>query len=248
MIHYHGSPLGGHADDAVRFFAGRHAFVSVEYPQQVGVVASVCQSFALDNGAFSVWRRGGTLNLDAVYGFYGDWLKHPACDWAIIPDVIQGSEDDNDSLLKAWPFSRTQGVPVWHYHESLERLDRLVSEWPRVALGSSGEWPTPGTSSWWSRTNEAMIVACDEAGYPKCKLHGLRMLSPKLVKRLPLASADSTNAVRNARDGTMRWESGVKPLRQSTRAIVIAESIESSLTACRWKAKRIVRQLSLVNQ
>jgi hypothetical protein len=35
----------------------RHAFVSFERPEQVALAAEICQSFALDNGAFSC---GGT--------------------------------------------------------------------------------------------------------------------------------------------------------------------------------------------
>ena len=54
------------------------------------------------------------------------------------PDVIDGDEASNDELLLAWP-KELRGVPVWHLHESLERLQRLASEWPTVAFGSSGQ-------------------------------------------------------------------------------------------------------------
>jgi hypothetical protein len=61
-----------------------------------------------------------------------------------VPDVIDGTEDDNDALLASWP-ADIRGVPVYHLHESLDRLDFLCTRWPTVALGSSGQWPTPGT-------------------------------------------------------------------------------------------------------
>lgn len=233
MIHYHGSPIGGKQDEAARFFARRHAFISYEHRHQEEIVKNVCQSFALDNGAFSVWKRGGELDIDGLYRWYEDVMKHPGCDWVVIPDVISGTERQNDEFERSWPFSRTQGVPVWHYHESLDRLRRLSEDWARIALGSSGEWPTPGTSSWWKRTHEVMKTVCDEDGKPRCKLHGLRMLNPSIFRHLPLSSADSTNAVRNCRDG-IAWSGAYKPPHGWLRATVIAERVEVFTSATRY--------------
>lgn len=234
LIHYHGSPIGGKQDEAARFFARRHAFISFAYRNQESIIKEVCQSFAIDNGAFSIWKRGGVLDIDGLYRWYEETLKHPSCDWAVIPDVIDGDESENDRLIESWPFSKSQGVPVWHYHESVERLSRLAVEWPRIALGSSGEWPKPGTGEWWQRTTQAMNVLCDENGRPKCKVHGLRMLSPKIFRHIPLASADSTNAVRNCRDGPA-WNHPHKPPHQWLRAIVIAERVEAFGSPSRFR-------------
>ncbi|WP_235592043.1 MULTISPECIES: hypothetical protein [Pseudomonas] len=100
-----------------------------------------------------------------------DWHRHPGFDWALIPDVIDGDEKANDVLLAAWP-SGLRGVPVWHLHESIERLHRLASEWPTVAFGSSGQWESPSTSALWKRMAAAMDAICDEQGRPMCRLHG----------------------------------------------------------------------------
>ena len=153
-------------------------------------------SVVIENGAYTIWKQGGQLDIDGYMRFCEEWYRHPSVAWCLIPDVIEGNESDNDAMLADWPRA-IPGVPVWHYHESLDRLERLSHEWPIVALGSSGEWPVPGVGKWWDRTAEAMKVVCDEKGRPRCKLHGLRMLSIKILKKLPLASADSTNIVRN---------------------------------------------------
>lgn len=58
MIHYHGTPAGGTRDDAARFLRGRHALVPWVRDEDIGTVAEVCQSFMLDNGAFSAWKSG----------------------------------------------------------------------------------------------------------------------------------------------------------------------------------------------
>lgn len=241
MIHYHGTPCGATREDVARFLAGRHALIPWVRNEDIGTAAEVCQSFCLDNGAFSAWKSGEPI---ADWRPYMEWVKqwcgHPAYDFAIIPDVIDGDEAANDKLLCQWVNWDgwrgrnwwSHGVPVWHMHESLERLSRLVKGWPRVAIGSSGQWPNPGTASWWLRMAEAMSVACDETGRPQCKLHGLRMLDPAIFHRLPLASADSTNAVRNS--SSYRRFGMYCPPNASTRMSVIAERMEAHQSAALW--------------
>ncbi len=196
VIKYHGTPIGGKRLGVAEFLRGRCALVPFPRPEDMPVACEECDSVIIDNGAFTVWKQGGTLDVSGYMKFVEEWYRHPAVAWSLIPDVIEGTEADNDAMLNDWP--RTiPGVPVWHYHESLDRLDRLSHEWGIVALGSSGEWPVPGVGKWWDRTDEAMRMICDDKGRPRCKLHGLRMLSRKIVGKVPLMSADSTNVARN---------------------------------------------------
>src|SRR5262249_51443423 len=124
---------------ALRAWTGRHAFVSYAEPRQIETAASVCQSFALDNGAFSLWKADKPTDWNGYYEWSASWLRHPACDFAVIPDVIGGTEEENDALIDAWPHGHC-GVPVWHLNESAHRLVRLAETWPRVALGSAEEF------------------------------------------------------------------------------------------------------------
>lgn len=164
-----------------------------------------------------------------------EWHRHPRFDWALIPDAITGGEAENEALLAAWPADlRPAGVPVWHLHESPTRLDRLVRDWPRVALGSSGQWATPGTAPWRRRMGQALAVACDAEGRPRIKLHGLRMLDPRLFTRLPLASADSTNAATNS-DRLSRFGGCYVPPSRAARATVIADRVEAHQSAAVWR-------------
>lgn len=231
MIHYHGTPCGATRQDVSRFLAGRHALVPWTRPEDCAAAAEVCQSFIVDNGAFTAWKSGKPIQCwQRYYDWCEEWHRHPGFDWAIIPDVIEGTEGENDALLDEWP-SHIDGVPVWHFHESLERLERLCS-WPRIALGSSGEWPNPGTRRWWQRLAEAMAVICDGFGRPRCKLHGLRMLDPAIFHGIPLASADSTNAVRNS-SNVDRFGMYCPPT-AAQRMDIIASRIEAHNSACRW--------------
>lgn len=222
VIHYHGGPITPETC-ALRAWRGRHAFVSWAHPAQLKLAASICQSFALDNGAFSFWRSGTPVDWPAYYDWCAEWLRHPACDWAIIPDVIGGSEAENDDLAGAWPHGLA-GVPVWHLNESIERLVRLAAAWPRVALGSAAEFDVRKPSACLARLAEA-LPAISSDGRPLVKLHGLRMLSPAIVTRVPLASADSTNVARNIGiDGA--WTGRYAPATKEGRTDVLVERIE----------------------
>lgn len=235
MIHYHGTPIGGSRVDVVRFLAGRHALIPFTYQEDIGTAAHVCQSFCLDNGAFSVWKSGKTLDVEGYKRWVLEWCHHPGFDWALIPDVIEGAEEENDAMMADWCNDGLArfGVPVWHLHESLERLARLCAEWRVVALGSSGRWANPGSGAWWERMNEAMNVACDASGRPHARLHGLRMLDPEIFTRLPLSSADSTNAAVNS--GSVMRFGMYKPPTSSQRAEVIAERIEAHNSSALWQ-------------
>jgi hypothetical protein len=218
-----------------RFLAGRHALIPFARPDDLQVALAVCQSIVLDNSAFSLWRKGGG---DVDVGGYHAWVHsiagHPALDWCLIPDKIDGTEDDNVELVTTWlrMGSRVCGVPVWHMHESMDWLDYLVSHFQIVAIGSSGEWRTPGTSRWWDRISDAMRIACDERGRPRARLHGLRMLDPDIFTRLPFASADSTNAAVNS--GSVNRFGIYVPPTAAQRAEVIAHCIESQNSAAHW--------------
>lgn len=234
MIHYHGTPMTP-AADMVKAFAARHAMVSFEDPRQIEVAAEICQSVVLDNGAFSAWRQGKPYDFGGYYAWAAKWLWHPAVEWAVIPDVIDGSEADNDALLREWPLPRWlgRGVPVYHMHESIERLSRLAADYPRVALGSSGAYATVGTEQWWARMADMMDAICDGEGRPMVKLHGLRMLDPGVFSKLPLSSADSTNVARNVGIDSA-WRQSYAPDSRATRALILMERIERHASAAYW--------------
>lgn len=234
MIHYHGTPIGGTRQDGARFLQGRHALVPFSYPDDMPIVADVCKSFVFDNGAFTTWKQGKPMDVKGYYKWVEEWHKHPGFQWALIPDVIDGDEADNDKEIQAWCDTgpALYGVPVWHLHESLDRLVRLCEEWTTVALGSSGQWPNPGRQDWWHRMAEVMNAICDSEGRPAAKLHGLRMLDPDIFTRLPLTSADSTNAAVNC--GSLNRFGIYKPPTAAQRAAVIAERIESHNSAPVW--------------
>jgi hypothetical protein len=234
VIHYHGTPIGGTRAEVAEFLIGRHALVPFSRPDDIAIVADVCQSFCLDNGAFTAWKKGGEVDFGAYLAWVREWHQHPGFDWCVIPDVIEGDERANNELLDQWTDEASDivGVPVWHLHESIDRLVALACRWPRVALGSSGQWASPGAAAWWRRMADAMSAVCDDHGRPMTRLHGLRMLDPEVFTRLPLASADSTNASVNS--GSVARFGIYPPPTRSQRAAVIAARIEMHNSAVTW--------------
>ena len=227
MIHYHGLPITPATCAEVAVRAG-HAFVSFAHPGQLGVAVAGCQSFAVDNGAFSAWKSGKPIiDWTRFYNFAHECKRFPSCDFCVIPDVIDGSEADNDALLQEWPLPSWFGAPVWHLHESFDRLERLVMQaWPRICLGSSGQFATIGSERWWRRMGEAMRVLCDDAGQPYCRLHGLRMLDPQVFTQFPFASADSVNIGKNIGIDS-RWDGPYAPPTKEARTQLMRSRVEA---------------------
>lgn len=204
VIHYHGTPITPRPK--LHELAGRCFCVSFADPRDVRVCHEIGQSVMLDNGAFTFWRRGGQPDWNGYMAWAEPWLDYPTT-WAVIPDVIDGDEAENDRLLANWRLP--DGAPVWHLHESLERLQRLATSYERICFGSSGSFATVGTVAWHRRVSAAFDTVADERGRVPW-IHMLRGLS-LAGRHYPFASADSTNAARN-HNGS--WRSKPKPIAQ----------------------------------
>lgn len=231
MIHYHGTPITPR--ERLYELAGRHFCVSYAEPRDVKVCHEIGQSVMLDNGAFSLWDSGKLIDWPGYYEWAEPWLDFPTT-WAVIPDVIDGEEEDNDRLLVEWFQTRLpKGAPVWHLHESLERLRRLAHGYERVCFGSSGAYRDPGTDKWHRRISEAFDVISDERGRVPW-IHMLRAMSEASGSHYPFASADSTNAARNHAGS---WRRDRTPIR------VLADRSDALQCSGRWE--RVGTQLEV---
>ena len=212
MIHYHCADI--HPHHRLTELAGRHLLVSHAYPTAAMISHQIAQSCLLDNGAFSVWRSGKKADWNAFYQWSNVYLDCPTT-WAIIPDIIDAGEDAQDDLIAQWPHG-DRGSPVWHMDESIERLLRLIDAWPRVCIGSAGEWPDVGTDSWHRRMTHAFNEVSKRGRLPY--LHGLRMQG--VGHLYPFASVDSADIARNnnrpqntIRGMAARWDCVQPPIK-----------------------------------
>lgn len=219
MLHYHGTPITPRSrllDLVGRCFCVRYgAHDDLEIAHEIG------QATMLDNGAFSFWTKGASVDWHGYYRWCEPWLDYQTT-WAVIPDVIDGGEVENDALIVQWPFE-DRGAPVWHMHEPIERLLRLSAKWPRVCLGSSGDYAIVGDERWHRRMGEAMDVLCGDGPAPVW-LHMLRGMALS-GSHYPFASVDSTNIAQNHNRGN-----GVK---RDIR--VMADGLDGRQCAARWR-------------
>lgn len=190
-IHYHGTPITPRA--VLEHLAGRNFCVSFFRPDDVEWCHRFGQSVMLDNGAFSVWRSGKSVDWLDFYGWAEQWLAYPTT-WAVIPDVIMGDAAANDALIGQWPHGQ-RGAPVWHMHEPIDRLKALCDGWERVCIGSSAEYQVVGADNWHHRMTEAMNAICQTGRVPTW-LHMLRGMNAARWG-YPFASVDSTDIARN---------------------------------------------------
>lgn len=244
MKHFHGTPISGTKVAQAQVLRGRFAFVPWKSPAALSVAMEVCRGFAVDNSAFSFWTSGETPDWTEYIKWVKGFCRHPRFEFAVIPDVIDGSESENEELIKQWDKScwhplRVHGCPVWHLHESLERLEKLVNgRFEIVALGSSGQYATPGVGDWWDRMNEAFDVICED-GQPRCRIHGLRMLRPEIIEAFPFYSCDSTNVAQNGLRQALKL--GVDDSAWGSE--VIAGRIERVQSPAKWTKTETTQQL-----
>jgi hypothetical protein len=225
VIHYHGTPITPRPE--LENMAGRHFCVSYASPQDLKTCLRIGASVMLDNGAFSAFTRGLELNEAGFYSWLEPILGHPH--WAVVPDVIDGTVEQQRERADRWPFSREFGAPVWHLGLPVDYLLELVDNWPRVCFGSSGQFWQVGSIGW----NSQMTMAFNELVKRRTRLpwiHGLRMLG--VVQDWPLASADSTNVAQNYK-------------RRPGCAECMAAQLDAINSPIRWDEKEFQGELTL---
>ena len=236
-IHYHGTPITPRS--VLQTLTGKHFCVSFAKPQDVATCHEIGQGVMLDNGAFSLWKLNPkvfTYCWDGFYSWARPWLDYHTT-WAVIPDVIGVTECENDRLISQWfqlMGSYRRAAPVWHLHESLDRLERLAQGFERVCFGSSGEYKTIGSPGWNHRMNEAFNLICRGSGRPSVWVHMLRGMS-LTTSIYPFASVDSTDVARNhnrpqntARKMADLWDAQQCPPRWAETATQQELTIEKS--------------------
>ncbi|MCS2161032.1 hypothetical protein MUU47_07810 [Scandinavium sp. H11S7] len=216
VIHYHGTPVWGDAGNVHRIAVnGAGAFVSYARPDQLSASIKYALSVAIDNGAFSAWKRGLVIDWQQFYQWLIPHYHHPKLSFFVIPDVVEGGEADNDALISKLPRCfRSKAAPVWHLHESLNRLVELCREWPRVCFGSSGKYATIRTQLWHRRMSEAFETIYCKHSF-STQIHGLRMLDGRVLGNYPLSTADSTNLACNVPKFEVKYPELTKVIRDA---------------------------------
>jgi hypothetical protein len=189
-IHYHGTPITPRRE--LLSLSGHCFCVSHSDGRDVEICHQIGQSVMLDNGAFSAWKAEKPTDWPAYYAWAERWLSYPTT-WAVIPDEIDGGSQIQDALIREWPFG-DRGAPVWHMDEPLDRLLRLVDEWPKVCIGSTRQFAIVLSPTWIRRMNEVWNELSRRRFLPW--VHMLRGMQCSGLE-WPFASVDSTDVARN---------------------------------------------------
>lgn len=215
MIHYHGTPFTPR--EKLWQMAGKHFCVSFAHPADAEVCLKIGQSVMWDNGAFTTYRQGRQFDINKFYAWVEPKLGHPH--WAVMPDVIDGTEKQQSELIKTWPFPEELGAPVWHMGLPIDYLLYLTDNYPKVCFGSSGQYWQVLSDAWVARADTAFNMLAQKRRFLP-HIHMLRGLSLG-EHRWPFASADSVNVARNYKDKPQCPEK-------------MARIIDSKQTPIRW--------------
>lgn len=190
-IHYHGTPIT--PNRVLQTLAGKFFCVSHARPDQVKTCHEIAQGVMLDNGAFSVWKRGYNPDWHAYYDWCAEWFEYPAT-WAVIPDEIGAGTQEQNALIREWPHGH-RGAPVWHLDEPINQLLMLTDNWPRICFGSTDEYAVVGSDAWRRRIDEAFAALSKRHRFLPW-VHMLRGLQC-CEWQYPFASVDSTDVAQN---------------------------------------------------
>jgi hypothetical protein len=192
VIHYHGTPLSPRSE--LMKLAGKHLCVSFAEPRDGDWALDHAQSVLWDNGAFSTFTAGKPMEWSKYYAWLESRLGHPH--WAIIPDVIDGTIEQQRGLIAQWPHGYL-GAPVWHMGLDINYLIDLSEHWPRLCFGSTAQYWQVGSPAWERRADVAFNELARRGLRPW--VHMLRGMA-LAGDRWPFASADSVNVARNFKD------------------------------------------------
>lgn len=182
----------GDSHTAMKFLAGHRMLISFAYvgtsflpAKAVPEIAAASSGLMIDSGAFTAWRKGKPIDLNAYVDFL---LLCPDYEAALTLDVI----GDADASMANWSClhgSFQAIVPVWHEGDPIEHLDEYVSHSPLVALGRIA-----GRRSL-QKTLEFYDAAFNRHEHA---YHALGNADPNQLEPYPFDSFDSTGWQRDA--------------------------------------------------
>lgn len=132
----------------------------------------------LDSGAFSAWRSGKKIDIDALI----TESKKPYWHESVGLDVIGDAEGTKRQSM----YMKAQGspsYPVFHFGEPWDYLDFYCANFPKVGLSCRFGEPTDQSTRW--------VEQCFARRWPH-KFHSFGWTSDKVLLRVPFHSADSS--------------------------------------------------------
>ena len=201
----HGTPITPNA--LLEQLRGESFCVSFAAPAQIERVIPLQDKngmLMLDNGAFSIWKSGkGKVDQQAFFAWANQIQARCEVAVAVIPDVIEGSEEQNwieaGAAVHKWSAYPERLMFVWHMNDSVERLRDACLLFNFVAIGSCAEYDVQTKRAAYLERLRLVNAVADwtEFGYGRRPwIHLMRGLAvlPEVIR---FNSADSSNIARN---------------------------------------------------
>jgi hypothetical protein len=156
--------------------------------------------YAVDNGAWGAFVRGGTFDDARFWSVLDRWGERRACpptscrepDWIVVPDIVAGGRSSLDLSLRWLPYVRQYGPPLIAVQDGIEPEDveEHIGGRCGIFLGGSTAWKWATLPRWaaMARTYRCHLHVGrvnSERGIRVCRAHGV-------------TSADGTSASRFA--------------------------------------------------
>ena len=160
----------------------------------------------LDSGAFSAWTQGVEIDIQEYIEFIKEHEEviEVYANLDVISTGKTGNKKSAELTLKNQRIMEEQGLnplPVFHYGEPLEYLQKYIDEYEYLSLGGmvpiSNSQLIPWLDNLWGE------YLTDKKGMPKVKVHGFGLTSLKMMMRYPWYSVDSTSWVVTGRLGSI---------------------------------------------
>ncbi len=202
------------------------SFAFIKNPVKLAELLSASQPkrIILDSGAFSVWSKGDTIDIDAYADFALKFqaLIDPSIKLFIVNlDVLPGkwgyvpsNEQIAESAEQGWKnmlYLESKGLKVihiFHQHEDFAILDKLRAHSDYIGISPANDVSMDEKKLW---LDKCFAYLWDDISKKGLKTHGFAVTSHKQVFGYPFYSVDSSSWVMAARFGripvmTDKWE------------------------------------------
>lgn len=189
-----------------RLYAGDgnllESFHYVGKQRSVDMIRKDKRQVFLDSGAFSMWSLGAKVDIKAYCRYIQkneDIVRKD--DGVLLASVMDAIGDAEGTLRNQQEMERlgVQPLPCFHFGEDPKYLEHYISKYKYITLGGMVAQETWQLELWLDEIWEKYLV--DGAGRAKVKVHGFGLTTPKLMRRYPWHSVDSSSWVQQAKVG-----------------------------------------------
>jgi hypothetical protein len=194
----------------------------------------------LDSGAYSAWRRGEVIKVEAYIEFAKDFghLFHSIANLDVIPgefrqkkthQEVERSAARSYENLQEMKAAGLSPIPVFHQGERFQHLDRLLDDGETyIGISPSGD-KIQQDRRW---LNTVFDRLTDVNGLPLVKTHGFGVTASHILQRYPWYSCDSASWVHASANGRIylphEVDPGVFDYSRQPRMVSIRELRETS--------------------